>query len=213
MSRLITAPRLLPVTIVVLVGLLALKSFGLLRLAASAQQASLIATTPASVKPGPPAQTQISVEPAVPDAERALLLQLRQRREELEARAATIAQREAVLAATEKKLTTRAEELSSLQRKLEAMEAARQQRDEAGWQGLVKVYESMKPRDAAAIFNDLQMQVLVHVLDRMKESKAAPILAAMNADRAREITAELARLRSSRPDAQRESAPAMPPGG
>jgi len=36
------------------------------------------------------------------------------------------------------------------------------------------------------------------VLDRMKESRAAPILAAMLPDRARLVTAELARLRTER---------------
>ena len=51
----------------------------------------------------------------------------------------------------------RVEELGALQKKLQDLEAARQQREEAGWQGLVKLYETMKPRDAAVIFNDLQM--------------------------------------------------------
>ena len=40
---------------------------------------------------------------------------------------------------------------------------ARQQREDASWQGLVKLYESMKPRDAATIFNDLEMPVLLRV--------------------------------------------------
>ena len=68
-------------------------------------------------------------------------------------------------------------------------------RDEANWRGLVKLYESMKPRDAAAIFNDLDMPVLLQVVDRMKEIKAAPVLAAMQPDRAQQLTAELAQMR------------------
>jgi flagellar motility protein MotE (MotC chaperone) len=69
------------------------------------------------------------------------------------------------------------------------------QREEANWRGLVKVYESMKPRDAATIFNDLDMQVLLPVLDRMKDTKAAPVLAAMQPDKARLATTNLAQLR------------------
>ena len=74
------------------------------------------------------------------------------------------------------------------------------QREEAAWQGLVKVYETMKPREAAAIFNDLAMPVLISVLDRMKETKAAAVLAAMAPDRARDVTTQLALTRTEKSD-------------
>ena len=70
--------------------------------------------------------------------------------------ASRLHRREAVLAAAEQKLAARVAELRSLQKKLEALDAARKQKDNAGWQGLVKMYEAMKPRDAATIFNDLR---------------------------------------------------------
>jgi flagellar motility protein MotE (MotC chaperone) len=136
--------------------------------------------------------------PPVSDSERAVLLELRQRRQELDARARTLETRESVLAAAEQKLGARVTELQTLQRSLETLEAARQQRDDANWQGLVKLYEAMKPRDAAAIFNDLDQPVLLQVVDRMKEAKAAPILAAMQPDKARAVTAQLAALRTRR---------------
>jgi flagellar motility protein MotE (MotC chaperone) len=134
--------------------------------------------------------------PEVGEAERALLLDLRKRRQEIEARDAALTAREAVLSAAERKLTARVEELQALQSRLEALERARKAHEEANWQGLVKLYESMRPREAAAIFNELDTPVLLEVLDRMKETKAAPVLAAMQADRARQITAELARMRT-----------------
>jgi flagellar motility protein MotE (MotC chaperone) len=73
----------------------------------------------------------------------------------------------------------------------------------------------MKPRDAATIFNDLQMPVLLQVLDRMKEAKAAVILAAMNPDKARDVTAELAQMRTGKNTAQMVPAgiQANPAGG
>ncbi len=43
------------------------------------------------------------------------------------------------------------------------------------------------------------MEVLLEIVDRMGERRAAPILAAMRPERAREVTAELARLRARRP--------------
>jgi flagellar motility protein MotE (MotC chaperone) len=82
-----------------------------------------------------------------------------------------------------------------LQKKLEALDAAQKQKEDAGWQGLVKMYEAMKPRDAAAIFNDLALPVLLPVLDRMKDAKAAAVLSAMSPDKARDVTAELVQMR------------------
>jgi flagellar motility protein MotE (MotC chaperone) len=140
-------------------------------------------------------------EPATPpisDSERAVLLELRQRCQELDSRDLAVTTRESVLAAAEQRLATRVDELQTLQKRLESLEAARRQREDASWQGLVKLYETMKPRDAAAIFNDLAMPVLLQVLDRMKEAKAALVLSAMNPDKAREVTTELARMRTGR---------------
>ena len=61
---------------------------------------------------------------------------------------------------------------------------------------MVRLYEGMRPRDAAAIFDELDMAVLVQVADRMRDAKAAPVLGAMRPERARALTAELARHRA-----------------
>jgi flagellar motility protein MotE (MotC chaperone) len=145
--------------------------------------------------------------PPVSESERVLLQDLRQRRKELDARAEAVAARESLMAATEQKLTARVAELQTLQKTLQSLDAAQKQKEETGWQGLVKLYEAMKPRDAATIFNDLQMPVLLQVVDRMKDARAAAVLAAMNPDKARDVTAELAQLRTGKNAAQ------MAPGG
>ncbi len=206
-------PRLLPPTIAVLALLLGIKSVQLVRAAAgptpghepaatsvvTPAQAAAPSITPAAVVP--PANPPAAMDPAPPaisDSERALLLELRQRREELDARDAALAARESMLVAAEQKLATRVAELQALQKTLEALDAARRQREDASWQGLVKVYEAMKPRDAATIFNDLDMPVLLQVVDRMKEAKAAPVLAAMLPDKARDVTTQLAQIRTRR---------------
>ena len=59
----------------------------------------------------------------------------------------------------------------------------------------MKIYENMKPKDAARIFEELDMAVLLDVIERMKERKTAPILAQMNPKRAKAITLELAKRR------------------
>ncbi len=209
----VPSPRLLPVTIAAMAVLLAVKSTALVRAAvpeathaAAAEKPAMKAEAPppakpAEPKPAEPKPEQDGVaaappEPPVSESERALLLDLRRRRTELEAREAALSAREGLMAATEKRLTARVDELTALQSRLEALEKSRAERDETNWAGLVKMYEAMKPRDAAVIFNDLEMPVLLQVVDRMKETKAAPVLAAMQADRARQITAQLAQFRA-----------------
>ncbi len=146
----------------------------------------------ASVSSVPPVPT----EPPISESERALLLDLRARRGQIELREQALATRDGVAAAAEKRIGERVEQLQALQAKLEAMEAARRERDDANWRGLVKTYEVMRPRDAAAILNELEMPVLLQVLDRMKEAKTAALLAAMLPDRARAATTQLAAMRS-----------------
>lgn len=138
----------------------------------------------------------VPTESPISESERALLLDLRARRGQIEVREQALATRDSVAAAAEKRIGERVEQLQALQAKLEAMEAARRERDDANWRGLVKTYEVMRPRDAAAILNELEMPVLLQVLDRMKEAKAAVLLAAMLPDRARTATVQLAAMRS-----------------
>jgi flagellar motility protein MotE (MotC chaperone) len=159
------------------------------------------APVPAPIPEGPP---------PVSDSEKALLQELRQRRQELDARADAAATRESLLVATEKKLAARVNELQALQKTLEGLDAAQKQKEDTGWQGLVKLYEVMKPKDAATIFNDLSMPVLLQVLDRMKDAKAAAIMAAMTPDKARDVTAELAQMRTGRDAAHASPAASRP---
>jgi flagellar motility protein MotE (MotC chaperone) len=209
-------PRLLPVAVAVMGGLALLKAETLWHaaplsgggLVVPSARASEPAAAPAAAQtpaqaPAAPRLAAAEPPPAPPDpaalAERALLEQLRARRAELEAREAAMVSREQLLAAAERRLAQRIEELGTLQQRLEALERGRVERDEAGWRGLVRVYETMRPREAAAIFDSLEMPVLVELLDRMGERRAAPVIGAMRPERARELTAELARHRAQRP--------------
>jgi flagellar motility protein MotE (MotC chaperone) len=141
-----------------------------------------------------PARPAPAAEPSA--AERALLEALRGRRLELEAREAALSEREVLLAAAERRLSQRVEEMQALQQRLEAENRARAEQNEQGMRQLVRLYEGMRPRDAATIFDDLEMAVLIPVLDRMREARAAPVLAAMRPERARVATTELARHRA-----------------
>jgi flagellar motility protein MotE (MotC chaperone) len=164
----------------------------------------------------PPA---LNEAPPISDSERAVLLELRDRRRELDAREAGLTARETTVAAAEQKLSGRVRELQALQQKLEALDSSHRQQEDVAWLGLVKVYETMKPRDAAAIFNDLGMPVLLELVKRMKDAKAAAVLAAMTPEKARDVTTQLALLRTRTDNALQSgdtqaapAPPAKPPG-
>nr|WP_294550997.1 hypothetical protein [uncultured Rhodopila sp.] len=208
MTLKIPAPRLLPMTIATLAALLAVKSGVFLEAALSEGRkpgggmvatARAAGTEPAAEHakpPAPPPEAKAAeCPPQISDSEKSILQDLRQRRRQLDASGESLAARESLLAAAEQKVAARVAELQSLQKKLEALDAAQKQKEDAGWQGLVKMYEAMKPRDAAAIFNDLALPVLLPVLDRMKDAKAAAVLSAMSPDKARDVTAELVQMR------------------
>jgi flagellar motility protein MotE (MotC chaperone) len=54
------------------------------------------------------------------------------------------------------------------------------------------MYETMKPKDAAAILDQLEMSVLLRVARGINPRKMAPIMAKMNPAKAMELTAGLA---------------------
>ena len=199
-------PRLLPAALLAM-GLLAAAKLERLVVPRGAAQAS----APRAAPPAAAAQPSPAVPPAVPPAmppgmtaeetaERAVLESLRARRLEIERRGEEVAQRELLLGAAERRMGERLEELRALQGRLERTQQARSEREEAGIRQLVRVYEAMRPRDAATILDDLDMPILLQVLDRMREAKAAPVLAAMRPERARAATAELSRLRTPNPN-------------
>jgi len=73
---------------------------------------------------------------------------------------------------------------------------------------LVKTYSSMKPRDAARIFNNLDDAVLVPVAGQMKPDVLAAILAQMQSEPAQKLTVKLAdRLKLADPPAAVPPAP------
>ena len=120
-----------------------------------------------------------------------LLQTLATRREALETREQALTQREALLLIAERRIDEKMTELTTLRTQLEGLMGMVDEEQEQHLTSLVNIYETMRPTDAAAIFNGLDMDVLIDVLQRMREQKSAPILAAMEPERARLVTSEL----------------------
>jgi flagellar motility protein MotE (MotC chaperone) len=132
--------------------------------------------------------------------ERELLQGLAVRRDELAQWEKTIEMRENVLNATEVKISEKMQALKSLEEKVQILLAEYNKKEDQKIKSLIKVYENMKPKDAARIFETLELPVLMLVVDKMKEAKLAPILSSVDPERAKQITVELAHRRQLKPD-------------
>ena len=128
-------------------------------------------------------------------AEIDLLQQLADRREELEGREKEIEMRIGLLKAAESRIDKKVDDLKILQGTIEKLIKTYDAEQDAKMTSLVKIYENMKPQDAARIFEELDMNTLLLVAERMKERKLAPVMAKMNPAKAKEMTVELSRLR------------------
>jgi flagellar motility protein MotE (MotC chaperone) len=136
---------------------------------------------------------------AVSQSEMDLLDKLAARRKSLEIWEREIQQRDALLKAAESRIDQKVEELKAMQVSLDSLIKVYDEQQDGQIQSLVKIYENMKPKDAARIFQELDMETLLLVAERMKERKLAAIMAKMDADRAKEVTVELARMRQMAP--------------
>lgn len=125
-----------------------------------------------------------------------VLEELKERREALDARESRLNQRDALLQVTEKRVEEKIAELEQIRTEIQDLLGQQSEEEEARMQSLVKIYEGMKPKEAAAIFNDLDMDILLQVVGRMSERRTAPILADMNIKKAQELTTLLAKQKT-----------------
>jgi flagellar motility protein MotE (MotC chaperone) len=132
--------------------------------------------------------------------ERALLERLQQRRQELDARARELDLRESMLKAAEKKL-----EVQSAVGKAEearggapggspagSMAQRKEEVENSRFKSVVTMYETMKPKEAAKIFDRLDIKVLIEVASQMKPQVMAAVMAVMSPEAAERLTVELA---------------------
>lgn len=118
------------------------------------------------------------------------------RRAEMERRTKDVEQREALLTAAEKRIDQKLHELEKVRTDIQKLLRTGDEKQSAQLESLVKIYETMKPKEAARIFEELDMPVLLDVIQRMKEQKTAPILAAMDPVKAKTVTSALVERRT-----------------
>jgi len=158
------------------------------------------AKKPQEAPPAPIGMTvPLDLERPVSQAERAILESLQKRRAELDARAHDLDVREDLLRATEKRVGGRIDELKDLEARVST---ALQQKDEAEtarFKNIVTMYDNMKAKDAAKIFDGLDIKVLLDVAKEINPRRMSDILAQMAPENAQRLTVELA-IRSAQKD-------------
>ncbi|MFA5592483.1 MAG: flagellar protein FlbB [Micavibrio sp.] len=126
------------------------------------------------------------------DVRMELFADLTKRRRDLDSKEKELVMREALLKAAQAELEQKTQELLAIKEDIEGLLVRQNEEEEGRIASLVKIYEGMKAKDAARIFNTLDMDVLLQVVTRMSERKSAPIIAAMDAEKARNVTIMLA---------------------
>lgn len=134
--------------------------------------------------------------------ERAVLERLQDRRQELDSRSRDIEMRENLLKAAEKRLEAKVGELKDVEGRISTAIGVRDKAEADRFKGIVAMYENMKSKDAARIFDRLDIKILVEVVTQIKPAKMSEIMAAMTSESAERLTVELASRASATPKAQ-----------
>ena len=117
--------------------------------------------------------------------------ELDDRRSELDRRQAELTAREAALRTLADEVRRDLDELVRIQKEqAAAAEASDHDADERATR-LARLYESMKPKRAAAVFDTFAMDELVPIARRMRDGKFAAVMQEMAPQKAKELTERL----------------------
>jgi flagellar motility protein MotE (MotC chaperone) len=195
------AVRLLPAAMVTVGALLGLKAVAMAAdvaetTAAPAPQhaeappeAASAASAPAAAQCAAPSLADMA---GLSQAEVQVLQALSARRETLDQRAESYETQDELMAAAERRLTERLTELRQLEVNVNDLLGRLDEAQEQRLASLVDVYQRMRAKDAAEVFDGLNDEVLVQVASRMRQANLAEVMGRMDAERARALTQMLA---------------------
>jgi flagellar motility protein MotE (MotC chaperone) len=144
--------------------------------------------------PPTPMGTQIPLDQqrSMSPSERAILERLHERRQQLDARARELDIRESLLKEAEKKLDARSSEIKDIEGKANVGLQKKEEAEQSRFKNLGTMYENMKPKDAAKIFDRLDLKVLIDMTSQINPRRMSEILAQMSPESAERLTMELA---------------------
>jgi flagellar motility protein MotE (MotC chaperone) len=152
--------------------------------------ASATAPAKAGAKAGTDTKPAAAKAPAAADCKtpEELLQSVRQERALIAKQKAALDDKAAKLDLAKQGLDAETKRLSALQTVVRGLLDKAKQAHSQDVARLVKLYQSMKPVDAAAMLNSVDLQVAVMVLATMKARNAAQIMAKMTPDRVQAVS-------------------------
>jgi flagellar motility protein MotE (MotC chaperone) len=129
---------------------------------------------------------------------------LSERRREIEEKDRKIGLRMALVQASEQRMDQKIEVLQNLRSAIESLLKKYDSQEKENFRALAKIYEKMKPKEAARIFSELDMPILLNVITYIKDVKASQIISYMDTKRARDLTLALAKERQKKDEAQQK---------
>jgi flagellar motility protein MotE (MotC chaperone) len=133
-----------------------------------------------------------AIKPTMTAGERAVLESLQQRRQELEGRSRELEVRDSLLKAAEKRIEQRLQELREMESRVTGAEKKKDEEEAGKFKSLVSMYENMKAKDAAKVFDRLDLRILVEVVNAMNARRMSDILGLMAPEAAERLTIEIA---------------------
>jgi flagellar motility protein MotE (MotC chaperone) len=132
-------------------------------------------------------------------AESHILQMLGDRRKQIESREHEVDIREGLLKATEGKIEQRIDDLKVLEDKIGTGAKNREDKKVKELADLVKMYESMRAKDAARVFDRLDASLLVDIARQMNPKKLGDVVAKMMPETAEKLTVGLANRKANEP--------------
>lgn len=202
-SRKPVSVRLMPAVMVTVAAVLGLKAVAMAESVAETVSAASNGETPApntghgEETAAAPAAAQCAAPTlaemaGLSQAEVQVLQALGARREALDARGEQIETQDALMLAAEQRMTERLAELRQLESHVNDLLGQLDEAQEQRLASLVDVYQRMRAKDAAAVFDGLEDDVLVQVASRMRQANLAEVMGRMDPNRARALTQMLA---------------------
>lgn len=121
-----------------------------------------------------------------------VLQALGERRVALDARGEQLETEDALMLAAEQRLNERLAELRALETHVNDLLGNLDEEQETRLAALVDVYQRMRAKDAATVFDGLDDQTMIQVASRMRQANLAEVMGRMNPERARALTEMLA---------------------
>ncbi|HEY8002730.1 MAG TPA: hypothetical protein VIE16_00800 [Phenylobacterium sp.] len=160
-----------------------------------AKDAASAGLPPPAIQPRPvcaPTAAELAKEAGLSPAELQQLQNLGARRTQLDQRESDLSTQLALLAAAEAKVDAKMKALAGLKGDVQALLAQADGREASEVDRLVKVFEGMKPQDAAVRMAILEDSVRLPIAAKMKERSLAQIVGKMPPQDAKKLTEALA---------------------